>query len=91
MVVERNKDEEKTYNFCFDGIPKGSVVSISTIGVKRDDEAYQIWENGVKEMIKRIQPSTILVYGGKLDFDYGDIQVKYYDNQVTENMKRNKV
>lgn len=83
--------EEKTYNFCFDGIPKGSVVSISTIGVKRDNEAYQIWENGVKEMIKRIQPSTILVYGGKLDFDYGDIQVKYYDNQVTENMKRNKV
>ncbi len=83
--------EPDTFQFCFDGIPKGSIVSISTIGVKRDENAYKIWEDGVKEMIRRIEPSTILVYGGKLDFDYGDINVVYYDNHVTENMKRIKV
>lgn len=83
--------EPDTFQFCFDGIPKGSIVSISTIGVKRDENAYKIWEDGVKEMIRRIEPSTILVYGGKLDFDYGDINVIYYDNHVTENMKRIKV
>ena len=41
-------------------------------------------------MIKRIKPSTILVYGGKLDYDYGDIKVIYYDNKVTEQMKKSK-
>ena len=40
-------------------------------------------------MIKKIKPSTILVYGGKLDYDYGDIEVIYYDNKVTERMKEN--
>lgn len=82
--------EKQTYDFCFDGIPKGSIVSISTIGVKKNQEAYQIWKDGVNEMIKRIEPSTILVYGGNLDYDYGNINVVYYDNNITERMKKSK-
>ena len=79
--------EKETFEFCYDGIPKGSIVSISTIGVKRSKEATQVWKDGVDEMIKRIQPSAILVYGGKIDYDYGDIKVIYYENKVTEKMK----
>ena len=36
--------EESTFEFCFDGIPKGSIVSVSTIGVKRNEEALKIWK-----------------------------------------------
>ena len=78
--------EEDTFEFAFKGIEKGSVVSVSTIGVKRDEKAFEIWKNGMKAMIQEIQPSVILVYGGKLDFDYGDIKVIYYENKVTERM-----
>ena len=77
--------EKETFEFCFQGIPKGSIVSVSTIGVKEQKTALEIWNAGMHEMIKRIEPSTILVYGGKLDFDYGDINVKYFENKVTEN------
>ena len=80
--------EEETFEFCFDGIPKGSIVSISTIGVKRSNEAMNIWKNGVDEMIKRIEPSTILIYGGKIDYDFKNIRVIYYENEVTERMKK---
>ncbi len=38
-------------------------------------------------MIDKIKPSTILVYGGEVDFDYKGIDVRYYDNQVTERMQ----
>ena len=79
--------EEETFEFCFDGIPKGSIVSVSTIGVKQDKEAFKIWKNGMDEMIRRIEPSAILVYGGEIEYDYGNIKVVYYDNKVTENMK----
>ena len=80
--------EEETFEFCFDGIPKGSIVSISTIGVKRSNEAMNIWKNGVDEMIKRIEPSAILIYGGKIDYDFKNIRVIYYENEVTERMKK---
>lgn len=82
--------EEETFEFCFDGIEKGSVVSISTIGVKRDPVALQIWRDGMTAMIEHIHPSMILVYGGKLEFDYQGIPVKYYENKVTERMKASK-
>lgn len=80
--------EKETFDFCFEGIPEGSIVSISTIGVKQNKEALKIWRAGVDELIKRIKPSTILIYGGKLDYDYGDIKVVYYDNKVTEKFKK---
>lgn len=80
--------EKETFSFCFKGIPKGSIVSISTIGVKQDPNALQIWRDGVDEMIKQIEPKTILVYGGKLDYDFKDIEVIYFENKVTENWQK---
>ena len=79
--------EAETFDFCFKGIPEGSVVSISTIGVKQDETALEIWRAGVDEMISQIKPSDIIVYGGKIDHDYGDIAVHYFENKVTENWK----
>lgn len=58
--------EKETFEFCFKGIPKGSIVSISTIGVKRNKEALKIWQDGVSAMIEEIEPSTILVYRWKI-------------------------
>lgn len=79
--------EEDTFEFCFDGLPVGTTLSISTIGVKKDDYNFNLWKAGVDEMIKRLKPKTLLVYGGKVDYDYGDIKVIYFENKVTERMK----
>lgn len=78
--------EPETYEFCFRGIPSGSVVAVSTIGVKEDARALGVWRDGMSEMMKRVAPSTVVVYGGKIDFDYGDADVRYYANKVTERM-----
>ena len=80
--------EKETFEFCFKGIEKGSIISVSTIGVKRNKEALKIWQEGMDAMIEEIEPSVILVYGGKLDYDYGDIKVLYFNNKVTERMKK---
>lgn len=76
--------EPATYEFCFKGIEPGGVVAVSTIGVKQDDYANRLWNNGMKEMIKQVKPKEIIVYGGELDFDYGNIKVIYYKNHVTD-------
>lgn len=79
--------QKETFAFCFDGLPKKSVLSISTIGVKRDPEAFQIWKDGVDEMIRRLDPKALLIYGGEVDYDFGKIKTVYYNNHVTERMK----
>lgn len=79
--------EPETFEFCFDGLPKNSTLAISTIGVKQDPKAFEIWKVGVDELMKRLEPSALLIYGGKVDYDYGDTEVFYYANEVTERMK----
>lgn len=78
--------DKNSFDFCFDGLPENATLAISTVGVKQDKNALAIWKNGVDELIKRKKPKTLLVYGGELDYDYGDIEVVYFENAVTERM-----
>ncbi len=73
--------EPYTYDVCFSGVEKGSVVAISTIGVHND---VQIFLDGFNEMKKRLCPRLIIVFGnmipgmtGKfLNFKYEDALAK---------------
>lgn len=80
--------EPETFDFCFDGIEKGSVVAISTIGVKRDPFAVETWKEGVAAMIKNINPSTVLIYGEKIDFDFKSIPVFMYANETIKRLRK---
>ena len=82
--------EPETYCFCFEGIPQGSIVAVSTIGVKENEVALNIWKDGMQKMMEVIEPSCVLVYGGALEFDYKGIEVKYYDNAVLKNWRGRK-
>lgn len=80
--------DELSFDFSFSGIEKGGVVTVSTIGVSRDKQAKKNWIDGMREMIKWIKPSTILVYGRPIDFDYKNIKVVYFNNTNSERMKQ---
>lgn len=54
----------ETWRYCFSGIPKGSLVSIGTVGGsprKLCDKSR--FETGFDEMISRVEPSAIVVVG----------------------------
>lgn len=78
--------EPDTFEFAFDGLPKSATLSVSTIGVKQDPDAMAIWKAGMDEMIDRLSPKRLLVYGGEVEYDYGDIEVIYYANITTDRM-----
>lgn len=79
--------QPKTFDFCFQGIPKGSIVCVSTVGCKSSEESMRIWSEGMDEAIRQIRPSMVLLYGGNFGYDFGEIQVREYDNKVTKRMK----
>lgn len=76
----------ETFEFCFDGIEKCGVVSVSTIGVKREDSASKIWFDGMDEAIKRLEPSHVVVYGGDIGYKF-PCDASYIANHNTERMK----
>jgi hypothetical protein len=52
-----------SYAFCFDGIPRYSVVALTTLGTRRDKTPFL---HGFDAMIERIQPAVVLCYGQPL-------------------------
>ena len=76
--------DKKSFDYCFDGLPQGGVVAVSTVGVMNDKKARQIWAAGMREAIKRLKPKTVLCYGSRPDFDFGKTPVKYYDARKFE-------
>ncbi len=52
-----------SYFFCLDGIEPHKPVCVSTLGVLASHEDRKSFQEGFAEMIKRLSPSSIIVYG----------------------------
>lgn len=81
--------EPNTFWFCFDGIPKGSVVAVSTIGVRKEKSLFM---QGYEEMMRKIKPQAVICYGEpfeemkgkiiKVDYAQTNNYKKYYTLQT---------
>lgn len=73
-----------SFEFCFEGLPKHSVVSVSTVGVMRDKEAQKIWVAGMDEAMRVLDPAHIVAYGKPIEYDFG-CDVTYIANPNSHN------
>ena len=71
-------NDERTYDFCFDGIEKDKTVAVGTHGCikRRADKAY--FKAGLSELVKRLSPKNIIVYGAAPD----EIFKEYKDSGI---------
>ena len=51
--------DERSFEFCFDGIEEGSVVAVCTYYRENCEHDFML---GYNEMLKRIKPSTVICY-----------------------------
>lgn len=69
--------DERSFEFCFDGIPTGGTVAVSSVGVKLDKQwngkRGDAFKRGYDEMLRRIEPETVLFYGDMIDGLEGNI------------------
>lgn len=50
----------RTYDFCFNGVEKNATVAVGMIGCKRSRIDFM---RGYNEMLVRLSPQTIIVFG----------------------------
>jgi len=76
--------EPNTFWFCFDGIEKGSVVAVSTVGVRKEKALFM---QGYNELIRKIKPSAIICYGTPFEEMQGKIITVDYAETNNLNQK----
>jgi hypothetical protein len=79
--------EPGTHDFCFRGIEMCGTVAVSTLGAAKHRVSREMWIAGMSEAIRQLHPTTIILYGTPIDFDFGNITVVQYANEVIERRK----
>ncbi len=80
--------DERTFAFCFSGIPKNSVVSVGTHGCIKRKVDREFFKAGLAEMVRILSPQTILVYGAApdeifLQYQQQGIQILQFDSDTS--------
>lgn len=77
----------RTFDFCFQGIEPGGTVAVSTLGSAKNPISKGYWIEGMRHAINELNPDTILLYGTPIDFDFGNIRIVYFQNQVINRLQ----
>lgn len=85
---------KESYHYCFDGLPENSIIAIGTVG---GSPRYLLnrerFEEGLLEMVDKLHPHTIVVYGSA-NYECFEalkrrgIQVVQYDGQTSSAYER---
>ncbi len=60
-------NDERTYEFCFDGIEKNKTVSVGTYGCIKTKADRQHFKEGLAQLVTTLAPRNIIVYGSAPD------------------------
>lgn len=74
--------DERSYDFCFAGLPKRATYATSTVGVRQSDDAMRIWQAGMGKAMRVLRPKRLILYGGAVDFDFGNAEVIQYETNT---------
>lgn len=73
---------QNTYEFCFNGIPRNSVVAVSTLGVMKSAAKKSMFEDGYREMCCHLSPEFVVLYGSDKGVDLGTTPYRQFDNST---------
>ena len=72
----------RSFEFCFDGVEKGSIVSVGMQGCKRNNNTG--FMTGYNAMLNKIEPRKIICYGNPFPEMKGDLIVVKQDRNKKE-------
>lgn len=55
--------DEKSYDWCFAGIPKGATVAVTSMCSMKHKESQRLFRLGYEEMMRRLTPETVIFHG----------------------------
>ena len=68
----------KSLSYSFEGLPQHSVIAVSGTGHNHRKGAKVLWNYAVKTLIEKLEPTTLIVYGGNEEDTFGlPVDVKF--------------
>ena len=55
--------DHDSYDWCFAGEPRGYTVAVSSVGTQANPKTKELFMDGYREMLKRLEPTKVIMYG----------------------------
>lgn len=55
--------DDRSYSFCFEGMPKYGLVAVSNVGCIKGEEQKYLFKQGYEKMLETLRPDGIVFYG----------------------------
>lgn len=80
--------DERSFEFCFQGLPTNDIVCISTHGCIKGEENKYYFKLGLEEMLVVLKPQVVLVHGSVPDEVFSDFlsetKFVHYENYISK-------
>lgn len=74
-----------SFQWCFDGEPEGGTVAVSSVGCMNGKAKRELFLSGYMEMVRRLQPESIIFYGNVPEECTGNIvRIKAFQKKFNE-------
>ena len=90
VIATLSWSDDKSYSFCFEGVEPGGVVTVSTVGCGNSVHAKRLFLNGLDEMVHRLEPKKVLVYGKDIGIENKRTEFIYFDNETIKRIERSR-
>lgn len=78
-----------SFSYCFDGLPKHSVIAVCGIGHNQNKSATTLWHLAISRLIEEKEPTTLIVYGGKEEeLQQISVPVKYIPDFINSKLRK---
>ena len=93
LIPNVRYNDERTYNFCFDGVEKFKTVAVGTHGCIKNKIDKDYFKKGLAELVKRLSPKTIIVYGATPDdifktYKDAGIEIISFESEFSKSRKQ---
>ena len=80
--------DEKSFPYCFLGVPKHTIVAISTHGCIRSNKEKELFKSGLNAMLTELSPTDVVVHGYMPDCIFSDFHAQAHFHRYASHFEK---
>ena len=77
-----------SFVYCFEGLPKHSVIAVSGMGNRKNADAFNRWCYGLRRLEEAKVPTKILVYGDEVEVQGLHTEIKFIPCFIQKRLRK---
>lgn len=80
----------ESFSYCFTGLPEESIIAVSAMGARADQQSFDLWCYGIERLIIEKSPTLLLIYGEEFEVSGINVPIKFLPTFISNHFRHGK-